>query len=105
MLNKTHLVRRKFWFLALAAAAYTYNHTGRDAFKGKSPLEHWLQRPVLLKQFCVFGSPYAVHMPMSLRGVGAKLKDTSVIGYIVGYDPTLHDRYRVWILASDNIFL
>jgi hypothetical protein len=84
MLNKTHLVKQKFWFLALAAAAYTYNHIGRDAFKGKSPLERLLQRPVSLKQLLVFGSPCAVHVPMSLRCVGAKLKDASVVGYIVG---------------------
>ena len=52
----------------------------------------------------MFGSPCAVHVPISLRGVGAKLKDASVVGYIFGYDLTLHDRYKVWIPASDHVF-
>ena len=41
---------------------------------------------------------------MSLRGVGAKLNDTSVVGYTVEYYPTLHDTYKVWIPASDTVF-
>jgi hypothetical protein len=39
ILNKMHLGRLKFWFLVLAAATYTYNRIGCDAFKGESPLE------------------------------------------------------------------
>ena len=52
----------------------------------------------------MFGSPCAVHVPMSLHDVGAKLKDASVVGYIVGYDLTIHNMYKVWIPASDNVF-
>lgn len=38
------------------------------------------------------------------HSAGAKLKDASIIGYIIRYDLTLHNRYKVWMPASDNIF-
>lgn len=48
--------------------------------------------------------PSAAHVLMSFCGAGAKLKDASVIGYIVQCDPTLHNRYHFWIPASDSVF-
>ena len=38
-----------------------------------------------------------------LRGVGAKLKEASVQGYIVGYDAVLHDCYLMWLPGSNRI--
>ena len=83
MLNKTQLLKQKFWFLGLADTAYTYTRIVRDAFKGESPLEQWLQHPLSLKQLRVFGHSCVVHVPMPLCGVGAKLKDARVVGYII----------------------
>ena len=62
-----------------------------------------MDRPVSFTHLRVFGSPCAVHVPLTLRGVGAKLKDASVQGYIVSYDAGLHDRYLVWLPGGNRI--
>jgi hypothetical protein len=82
MLNASHLSTAKFWLMAMVAAAHKYERLPRAG--GPAPLERWLNRPVSVTHLRVFGSPCTVHVPLTFRGVGAKLKDTSVQGYIVG---------------------
>ncbi len=76
-------MNKKYWPLAIQAAAYLLNRTPHDSLEGISPLEKGTTRKPDLSRTRVFGCTAYVQIPKAKRR--GKLSDMAWEGILVGY--------------------
>jgi len=92
----------RFWFFAVADAAYKSSAMPHEYLGGETPHERLFGRPFNYNRLRAFGTECYVHQFKQQRGANSKFHPYAKRGFIVGHDRASTAWY-VWLTAEEKM--